>query len=233
MVRGLRNDERGVALVVSMMVVTVVFMLATVIYSQVISSSGTAAYDRKRVQSIGAAEAGLDYYSNLLQKTPLSTSGYCNPVSQSFSNGSGRNSTFTVTPTFYDVSGTQMLGCSFSSSNYPTAVKIASRATWNFGAPRQMESWVNLHPIFSGFQAAIIVDGAAGLTLGNNMTLNGNVSNDADIYVNSGPLTITNSPTISEACMSADRATDSWAISQPVHAQRPLPTEPAYERTSM
>ena len=60
MLTHIRDDERGVAMVVAVMVVFVVMLLATVVFSQAVHNSTASGYDRKRLQSVDAAEAGLN-----------------------------------------------------------------------------------------------------------------------------------------------------------------------------
>ncbi len=128
MLTRIRDDERGVAMVVAVMVVFVVMLLATVVFSQAVHNSTASGYDRKRLQSVDAAEAGLNYFFNYLEQTPpcapterqcsslprgrcgTVTAGICasnplavpQPISVDVEPGTAA---FTITPTWYDAAG--------------------------------------------------------------------------------------------------------------------------------
>ncbi len=187
----LRQDERGMALVVALLVSFVVLLLSTVVVSQAIHSSTQSGYDRSRVQSIGAAEAGLDYYYNYLQVTAASSLS-ATPATQNLATAP-TTASFTATPTYYDSSG-GVITPPFTDTNYPAAVLITSQGQVAGRAPRTMQTYMKLTPTYGGFGAAIIAQ--TELELENNFTLNGNTTNDADIYLNSGNLTISNSVSI-------------------------------------
>lgn len=195
----LKRDERGMALVVSMLVVFVVLILSTVVVAKAISSSGTSGYDRRRLQSVSAAEAGINWAFSAIQSTEIEALS-CLPTTQSLDTGPG-SATFTSTPTFFDASG-NALPCPdsdptpFNDNYFPAAAMIESSGETGNGAIRTMQTYMELTPIRSGFRAAIVVNGTGGLTLGNSMTLNGDSANDADIFVNNGSLTINNSPNV-------------------------------------
>ena len=65
----LHREESGIAMVVAMMVVFVVVLLSIVIMDLSIHNVDQAAYDRKRVTSVAASEAGIDRAWNLVQYT--------------------------------------------------------------------------------------------------------------------------------------------------------------------
>ena len=65
----LHREESGIAMVVAMMVVFVVVLLSIVILDLSIHNVDQAAYDRKRVTSVAASEAGIDQAWNLVQYT--------------------------------------------------------------------------------------------------------------------------------------------------------------------
>src|SRR6266498_4466514 len=130
MVTRIRDDERGVAMVVAVMVVFVVMLLATVVFSQAVHNSTASGYDRKRLQSVDAAEAGLNYFFNYLEHTPpcaSQPSGSCSSASLSARCGTVTagicasnplavpqpigvdvepgTAAFTIAPTWYDADG--------------------------------------------------------------------------------------------------------------------------------
>ena len=65
----IHQEEDGVAMVIAMMVVFVVVLLSIVIFDLSIHNTQQAAYDRKRVTSVAAAESGIDRAWNLVQFT--------------------------------------------------------------------------------------------------------------------------------------------------------------------
>ena len=65
----LHREESGIAMVVAMMVVFVVVLLSIVILDLSIHNVDQAAYDRKRVTSVAASEAGIERAWNLVQYT--------------------------------------------------------------------------------------------------------------------------------------------------------------------
>ncbi|MGH2578901.1 MAG: PilX N-terminal domain-containing pilus assembly protein, partial [Actinomycetota bacterium] len=67
------EDERGVALVVALLVSFVVLLLGTAVVSLSLHNLDASGYDRRRLLSIGAAEAGLDSYDETVERTPPSS----------------------------------------------------------------------------------------------------------------------------------------------------------------
>lgn len=178
------QDDRGVAMVVALMVTFVVLLLGTVVVSQAIHNSNQSGYDRKRLQSVNAAEAGLDYFYNYLANTPAAslTTSPLPPLAIGSSPGTG---SVTITPTYYaDTNGTVPFSGVFSSNNYPASVKVKAVGTANGTTPRTMESFMVLHPVFGGLTGAIVCNACANFT--NSFTVSGNNGNDGDIYVLTG-----------------------------------------------
>ena len=127
MLASIRDDEQGVAMVVAVMVVFVVLLLATVVFSQAVHDTTASGNDRKRLQSVDAAEAGLDYFFNYLEQTPPARPvGSCigfgtvqrrhlrrqpSRVTQPIGvSGGAGTPAFTITPTCYDGAGTFFSG---------------------------------------------------------------------------------------------------------------------------
>src|SRR6266511_853548 len=67
------EDERGVALVVALLVSFVVLLLGTAVVSLSLHNLDASGYDRRRLLSIGAAEAGLDSYYETIERTPAAS----------------------------------------------------------------------------------------------------------------------------------------------------------------
>jgi len=66
-VKTFSKDESGIAMVTALLVTMVVLLLGVVVVALSAHNVSQSAFDRKRVQSIGAAEAGLDSYLSALQ----------------------------------------------------------------------------------------------------------------------------------------------------------------------
>jgi Tfp pilus assembly protein PilX len=181
LLRRIRDDERGVAMIVAFMVMFVVMLLAVEIYGSAIHNSQQSAYDRKRLQSVGSAEAGLDYFYNCVEHTQAADTASC-AVTGSVAAQPGR-ATFTITPTWYsDPAGTIPFTGSFSDTSLPQSVKIVSTGTTNGRTTRTMQSFMALTPVFGGFAGAVVSDSSVSLV--NSFVINGNNILDGDIFVN-------------------------------------------------
>jgi hypothetical protein len=184
----MRRDERGIAMVVSLLAVFVVFLLGLVVLAQAIHNSTQSAYHRKRLQSVDASEAGLNMFYNYLEHTQAQDLSWSS-VTGSVGVAPG-TSTFSVTPTWYsDASGTTLFTGTFSDTNFPRSVKIVSIGTTNGTTTRKMESFMAVHPVFGGFEAAVVTNAPTNLV--NSFTISGNNGNDGDIIDTSGDLTLT------------------------------------------
>jgi hypothetical protein len=179
----MHHDEKGVALVVAIMVSFVVFLLSVAVINQAINNVENSAADRTRLTSVNAAEAGLNWFFNHFEKTAvgsLRTAPYSETV------GSGPNQvSFTATPTYYsDPAGTTLYSGAYTSGDPPKSVKIASVGTSSDGTQRRMESFIALEAVYGGLQGAMIANSST--TFSNNFTVNGNNGNDGDVVVMTG-----------------------------------------------
>ena len=137
------------------MVTLVVFLLGAVVMAQAMHNSAATGYDRKRVQSVDAAEAGLDYFYAALEHTPASGLTTL-PTTGSVAAAPG-SATYLVTPTWYsDTAGTVAAVPPFSDSNFPHSVKLVSVGTTNGKTTRKMETFLVLSPVFGGFAGAVV-----------------------------------------------------------------------------
>lgn len=177
------RDERGVALVVAMLVMFVVLLLSTVVVAQAIHNSTQSGYDRNRLESVSAAEAGLDWYFNYLSRTAISS---LSSGPQSVTLGAGpATATVTVTPTYYrDEQGTVAFTGDPSANNFPRSALLRAVGQTGGGASRTMETFVVLHPIYVGLTGAVVTN--ASTTFSNNFTINGYNGNDGDVYILNG-----------------------------------------------
>lgn len=177
------REEQGVALVVALLVTFVVMLLSTVVVSQAIHNTGQSGYDRKRLTSVNAAEAGLNYYYNYLQEIEPENL-VTTPVTLPLGAAPGTVE-LTATPTFYaDEAGTIPFSGTPSNNNHPRSMVVTSVGTTNDGTERTMESFVVLNPIYGGLTGAIVTNSST--TFNNNFTVNGNNGNDGHVHVLNG-----------------------------------------------
>ena len=185
-----REEERGLALVVSLMVTFVVLLIATAVIAQSIHNVQQAGYDRKRLTGVNAAEAGLNWFFGNVQNavtTSSSTLLRTTPYTASLGDAPGTTS-FAATPTYYlDAAGTVPFSGSVTTNSYPGSMKIVSVGTASDGTTRKMETFIVLHPVYSGLTGALITNSSEALT--NNITISGYNGNDGDIYVLTGNFT--------------------------------------------
>jgi hypothetical protein len=199
-----RGEERGAAMVTALLVTFVVLLLSIFVVNLSIHSVGTSSYDRNRVLSISAAEAGVnDLWSVLRASAPAAlpcTSG-TPELTGTLDTFPGR-STYAVYVTYYDRAGGAFPLCADpgsgealstepapSQDHPPTAAKITSIGTTDGGVARKVESYVRLTPVIgSGSNAAIIADN--GLVMSNNSDLAAATGHTADIYVNNGDICV-------------------------------------------
>lgn len=180
LLRRSHEDERGVALVTAALVAVVVMFLGATAMSISIHNSDAAGRNRRRVQAIGAAEAGLDWYFSHLQTTELNSID-CDGHTQNLTTTPA--STFTTVPTFYDASGAQITSCPMTT--VPDSVLISSEGRVVGQQPiRTMEAYVYLIPgAPTGFgDSAIFSEGQAYFD--SNADVTNGTSGTADVYVN-------------------------------------------------
>src|SRR6266508_1227685 len=107
------GDERGVALVVALLVSFVVLLLGTAVVSLSLHNLDASGYDRRRLLSIGAAEAGLDSYYETIERTAPSNL----PCTLSGTVSSGPSSaTFEASMKVYNAAGAE-ISCPPSGTN--------------------------------------------------------------------------------------------------------------------
>src|SRR5688572_1540444 len=98
------QDERGIALVTALLVSMVVVTLGATSVTIAIHNTEQSASDRRRVQGIAAAEAGINYYYSHIQSEP-----YAN-LTCSFTKNLSTTpvATFTATATYYNAAGSPL-----------------------------------------------------------------------------------------------------------------------------
>src|SRR4030042_6403113 len=83
------REERGIAMVMSLLVTFVVLLLGTAVLSMAVHNSEQSGMDRKRVQSVSAAEAGLNEAYSSLTSPPGGMSAMSNTLSGTVGSGPG------------------------------------------------------------------------------------------------------------------------------------------------
>jgi Tfp pilus assembly protein PilX len=196
MFRRIHEDERGMAMIVALMVSFAVLLLSTVVVAQSIHSLDSSGYDRKRLLAVNAAEAGTNDYYEFFQTNPLSVvKANCMTPRTGTITSEPLTSTYTARVTFYNAAGTAFGNCStFTDVNLPATALINSvgvAGTGNIQVARTFQTYVRLSPIRGGFDAAVLSNTGA-VTFGNNFNIYGNNGNNGDVYVLSGNYTQTN-----------------------------------------
>jgi len=192
----LHREESGIAMVIAMMVVFVVVLLSIVVFDMSIHNTEQAAYDRKRVTSIAAAEAGVDRAWNLVQFTAPQSLPCGTPVTGTLGSEPGP-ATFTINVTWYKADASAYT-CTSSDrptqSAPPSAALITAVGKTNTNVPRTMQTYVTLSPNYGGFGSAILA--LTNTTFSNNFGILGQSGNDGNIYVTNGNLVIDNAVTV-------------------------------------
>ncbi|MEW6059938.1 MAG: pilus assembly PilX N-terminal domain-containing protein [Actinomycetota bacterium] len=192
------KQERGMAMVVALLVTFVVMVLSTIVVQQAIHNTTQSGHNRDRVLAVNAAEAGVDWFYNYIQTTTLADIAVnpytsANPMSQAMATAP-TTAEFEAYAVYYDEDGEVMDPSTFSDINPPASVFVRSVGSVGGQQSRAIETLVKLRPVYGGFGAAIVT--MNGLSLQNNLTLNGFTTSDADVYINSGDLVIRNQPNI-------------------------------------
>lgn len=188
----LHRSEEGMALIVSLMVAFVVLMLSTIVVAQSIHSLESSGYERQRLTSVNAAEAGTNDWWQYLESSEMDEIDCDDRVADLGS--APVESTYTATATFYRSDGATQIACPLTNADVPAYVKIESTGSAEGEAARTMETYAALTPVRTGFGAAIMA--VNGTTFGNNFQVNGQSGNDGDVYILNGNLVISNSPVI-------------------------------------
>jgi cytoskeletal protein CcmA (bactofilin family) len=195
MLRKVRDDERGIAMVLALVVTFVVLLLSVFVVQMAIHNVDQSSYDRRRLLSVTAAEAGVkDYYaylSGLLRGGEQNTLDTIHCSLQAGVATGPNEAVYDASIQFYNAAGATM-SCPPPTGAVPTAVRITSTGQAPSGAARKMESYSQLLPIYGGTTAALLSNGIT--TLNNKLTLNGYNGSDADTYVN-GNLVVSNNQT--------------------------------------
>jgi len=174
------KDERGVALLTAVMISSIVMVMGITAVQISVHNSDQSARDRRRVESIGSAEAGLDYYFSHLQD--VSPSEIQCEASQALTGSP--TAEFTVTAEYFDAAG-DPIACPMDDETIPDSALITSEGTTSQVDPtRTVQSFVYLipKPPRPFGDQAIFSDGDPEFD--SNVTIFGGGAINADIYTN-------------------------------------------------
>jgi hypothetical protein len=174
------HDERGVAIVTAMLLSMVVVTLGVTSVGMAVHNSEQSAMDRRRVQGVSAAEAGINWYYSHLQSGSAS-SFVCS-----------KQMTLTGTPStsftagLYNPTTGAPLICPLSESTLPETVLIRSKGSGvNEPTPaRTLESEVRLIGEPGGPFGATAIYSNSSISWPANVKILGNEASDTDVYVN-------------------------------------------------
>ena len=183
------REERGVAMVMALLVTFVVLLLGTTVISMAVHNSEQSGMDRKRVQSVSAAEAGLNEAYSYLTSPPGGIGAMTNTLSGTVGSGP-LDSSYTATLTYYatDDGTGAAIAPPFSGSYYPHSVLISSVGASNGQTERTMETFVDLTAVVAGFDGAIMTN--SDTTFSNRFTVNGYLGDDGNVYILNGNFSV-------------------------------------------
>jgi hypothetical protein len=199
------SEERGVAMITGLLVSLVVLALSLTVVSLSIHNSGVSGLDRKRIQAVGAAEAGIDaWFSGLTTSTGAQT---CSSTAWDGTLPTTPSASYDVTVTLYSTwppAPGMEIACVDPLPATPLGALVSSKGTAvtnssSRAVSRTMQSEVKITPLYGGFNKAIFSDTV--LNIQNQLTINGYQANDGDVYTN-GDLTLRNNTTIAGSAYS-------------------------------
>jgi Tfp pilus assembly protein PilX len=213
------RDEQGMAMITAILISVVVLGLAVAATGIAISSNNQSARDRTRLQTIDAAEAGLNETSlKMEQSAPASL-----PCTVSGDLDANPPVHYQVTISYYATwppTGSPMT-CPPTAT--PAAATVASLGTSTVGSqtPRKMVTQVRLTPRYGGFDTAIFSDTLLGLE--NNLEIIGDQGNDADVYTN-GSVDCNNSLALQGSLLAQGGVTmsSSCSVTEDVYAKNAI-----------
>jgi hypothetical protein len=212
------SEERGVAMITALLVSMVVLTISVAVIALSLHNSQISAFDRKRIQSVDAAEAGIDaWFSGI---TKVNTGDMCDAAMWDGTLPNVPGAAFDVSITLYStwppLPGTEITcpGPGQPLATQPLGALVVSKGTAvassnPVSVSRTMQSEVKLTPIYGGFNKAIFSD--TQLNLLNKLTANGYQANDADVYTN-GNLALNNNTVIAGSAYAQGFASISQGI---------------------
>lgn len=180
--KALLRREDGMAMITSLLVVLIVGVLSVVALQISRHDTEQSARHRKRVQAIGAAEAGVNWYFSHLQTATPATLGPCETGTQPVDAAAGTS--FSATVTYYASDGS-VIPCANPAGIEPAKALISSvGSSSGTGPERRMESLVNLLPIRGGALSGTAMFSQDDITLKANVQVFSGLGMKADIYTN-------------------------------------------------
>jgi hypothetical protein len=173
-------------MVTALLVTFVVFMLSIAVIQQAIHNVDASGYDQRRLRSVSAAEAGLNWAFNQLEYTDVDalwTGTGATPLSLDVGSGPVE---VDVDVTYYadEEATTTYDPATASAASPPKALKIVATGVTPTGVERTMESFAVLNPVYGGINGAVITNSSLSIT--NSFSLAGNGSDNGDIIVENG-----------------------------------------------
>ena len=179
-IRARLDDERGMAIVTAMLLSMVVVTLGATSVTLAVHNSEQSAMDRRRVQGVSAAEAGINWYYSHLQ------SGTASTFACTRTDTLPGTPTTTFTATLLDPITRAPLTCPLSDSTLPEIVLIRSvGTTTNNPVPtRTLESEVRLDATSGTPFGDTAVYSNSSVSWPANVKILGNEASNTDVYVN-------------------------------------------------
>lgn len=193
------REERGVAMITAVLISVAVLLLGIVAVGLATHDATQSARNRERVQSIAAAEAGIDFYLSDLVNANVNDV-ICGQIDRTLTFSPG--SRFRVQATFEDASGDPIACSGNSLAGQPARVVVRSLGTAVGDDPaRTMEAVVTLDPLAESPLLPFAIFAEGGINLDSNTQIIGNAGNDADIYSN-GDINLDSNTTVSGSVFS-------------------------------
>lgn len=184
------RDERGMAIVVAMIMSMVVVTLGATSVGLAVHNSEASSLDRRRVQSIHAAEAGINFYFSHLQSGGV-TDFACS-ISQTLP--STPPAQFDATLSFFDASGGSIPCPIIDEDVEPDSALIRSVGTSTTNTPaRTMEAHVKMIPLPGGPFGEFAIFSDAMPEFNSNVQVYGGEAVEGNVYSNANVLIQSNS----------------------------------------
>jgi len=214
-----RRDDDGVAMISFLMIMMIVSTTAVAAYQVSRHDIDRMTLSQRRVSNVGAAEAGLDLALSMLGSAPLP----CSVTGTLDSNP--QVGEYSVAISYYDTYpaiGSPLTctpGIGPSAAPATALLRSVGSAGPTASTSRTMEALVRMTPVPTGsLDKALFSDRSFSPT--NNVTMYGNVGNDADLYTN-GDFTCANNETINGSVYSqgALSASNNCTVQVDYHAR--------------
>jgi hypothetical protein len=181
------SEERGVAVVTALLVSMITVSVGATVVALSMHNTNASSYDRKRIQAIDAAEAGLSVTLSTIGVSPTDTL----PCEVDATLSTAPQAEYHVAVDYYATypPAGDPLDCTLFdlSTPPPAGAHLVSTGTAvAAGSPvavsRTMETVIRVAPIYKPFGQAIFANDQ--LNMVNNLDVVGNSGNDGDVYTN-------------------------------------------------